>query len=227
MTLREKLHLSFSLWKACLVRKPSVIRYYFHWINCIEAGRSPAEDKIPWMGYEAIQWLKDHLSSKMRVFEWGTGGSTFFFASLVHSVISVEHDSEWYAVVSRHLEESKINNVTIHLREPENDALSFQEYGSTDMRYAGLSFRHYVEVIDKYPDNSFDLVVIDGRARSACMRHATDKIRTRGYLLLDDSHRKIYKAGTKGCATWQRYDFMGPCPYKKAESSTTLWQKPV
>jgi hypothetical protein len=45
--------------------------------------------------------------------------------------------------------------------------------------YFNLSFEEYVRKIDVYPDESFDLVVVDGRARTACRYHTIKKIKRR------------------------------------------------
>jgi predicted O-methyltransferase YrrM len=55
-----------------------------------------------------------------------------------------------------------------------------------------MQFRSYVEAIDAYPDASFDLVVVDGRARPSCLRQAIPKLRPRGLLVLDNSDRDYY-----------------------------------
>jgi hypothetical protein len=47
----------------------------------------------------------------------------------------------------------------------------------------------YAAFIDRFPDHSFDLVIIDGRARAACIQHAIPKVKKGGYLLVDDSER--------------------------------------
>ena len=47
----------------------------------------------------------------------------------------------------------------------------------------------YATFIDSFPDHSFDLIVIDGRARAACIQHAIRKVKKGGYLLIDNSER--------------------------------------
>ena len=43
----------------------------------------------------AVEWLQHRIRKSDRVFEWGAGASTLYFAPLVKEVISIEHDSEW------------------------------------------------------------------------------------------------------------------------------------
>ncbi len=42
-------------------------------------------------------------------------------------------------------------------------------------------FYYYFQEIQKYPDNYFDFVLIDGRARVACMINTIDKIKEKEY----------------------------------------------
>lgn len=60
-------------------------------------------------------------------------------------------------------------------------------------RYANASFEEYVKSIEEYPDESFDLVLVDGRHRSFCIPHAIPKVRPGGYLMLDNSDRRGYR----------------------------------
>jgi len=213
-------------WLRLLIHKPMMLRFYRHWRESLKREHSVIEDDFPWMVYEAVSWLESYLKPGMEVFEWGSGGSTLFFASRVHFVVTVEHDPNWYAIVSKQLSDLNIQNVHFVLCKPERTDLLSEIYTSTDERYKGLSFQHYAETIDSYPDNSFDLVVVDGRARPGCMKHAIPKIRPGGYLLLDNSDRESYTPGKKAVATWLSCEFYGPGPYNKILWSTTIWQKP-
>src|SRR6266852_7325691 len=56
---------------------------------------TPVQEKLPWLSYAAIDFLNSSLSQNMRVFEWGVGGSTLFFAERGRESVSVEHDPEW------------------------------------------------------------------------------------------------------------------------------------
>ena len=203
-----------------------MLHWYKHWRGTLEEGRSSLSDRFPWMVYEAIDWLQSYLGPEMQLFEWGSGGSTLFFASRVRSVITVEHDPAWHSVVAQQLLHYDIHNVHLTLCEPERTETLLEAYTSTDERYEGLSFQRYVEAIDAYSDDTFDLVVVDGRARPGCMRHAVAKIRPGGYLLLDNSDREIYGLGKQIVSNWSGHEFYGPGPYGVVCWGTTIWQKP-
>lgn len=212
-------------WLQYLAQKPTRFRHYLHWKRSLTRGHSSLADEFPWLVYEAVDWLRSYLKPNMRVFEWGAGGSTLFFARRVQFVVSVEHDSEWYAKVSRQLQNHDIHNVQLILCEPVKVELLPAIYSSTDERYTGLSFQRYAEVIDLFPDNYFDLVVVDGRGRSGCIKHAAAKVSSNGYLLLDNSERESYALGKQVVARWPRQEFCGPGPYSDAVWSTTVWKK--
>lgn len=181
---------------------------------------------IPWLVYEAIAWLHSYLKPEMRVFEWGSGGSTLFLADRAHSVITIEHDPGWYSTVARRLLDSGIRNVSLVLCEPEKTKAP-RMYHSAAKEYEGLGFQHYAESIDTYPGDTFDLVIVDGRARLACMTHALAKVRPGGYLMLDNSNRAIYECGKQIVSTWSSREFYGPGPHNEYPWATTIWQKPA
>jgi hypothetical protein len=53
--------------------------------------------------------------------------------------------------------------------------------------YPNMSFYRYVNSINAFQDESFDLVFIDGRARSSCMLVARNKVKPGSYIMLDNS----------------------------------------
>lgn len=55
---------------------------------------------IPWMNYNAIEFLDERLNKNLTLFEFGSGYSTYFYASRVKAVVSVEYDDRWYQLVS-------------------------------------------------------------------------------------------------------------------------------
>jgi len=193
------------------------------WLFSFWPGRSAYKDGLPWLAFEAREWMDSFLNRDMTVFEWGSGGSTLFLAKRVETLISVEHNPEWHEKIGRLIEERGLSNCQCILKEtrPGND------YFSSWPEYRGLSFKEYCQTIDSYPDESFDLVLVDGRARSFCVQHAIQKIRPKGFLLLDDSERLRYTGGIELLKNWARKDFRGPQPYVRNFYQTTVWQKPA
>lgn len=147
---------------------------------------------IPWWTFEAIdrvdQFLRDRSSA--RIFEYGSGASTIWLARRARSVISVEHDPNWHPVVRAKAEVYK--NVTVILEpadpEPNRDPI----YRSTKRDWKGRSFHNYVHAIERF-DTLFDMIVIDGRARPACLRLSQSKLVPGGLIVFDNTHRRAYR----------------------------------
>lgn len=157
--------------------------------------------KTPYMPELVIDWLESNLNKKMRVFEWGSGGSTLFIANRVKSIVSIEYGKRWYVKLVWHLFKNRILNCHIKLVLP--DKISQEEYRSSD-KYGHLTFKKFVEAIDSYPDDYFDLIIIDGRVRLKCLEHAKTKVKHGGYILFDDADRYGLKTHIDRAALFQK-----------------------
>ena len=73
-----------------------MIRHYPAWREHLQPGKNPVDGRTPWISFSAIELLKKITRPDMRVFEYGSGGSTMFWISRVKELISVEHDLSWY-----------------------------------------------------------------------------------------------------------------------------------
>lgn len=181
--------------------------------------KTPLDNEVPWITFNARKWLDRILTTEMSVFEWGSGGSTLYFAKRCGVLVSVEHDPVWFEKVASKLE--GLTNLTYKLIEPHRGP----GYRSSDNLYKGLSFEKYCKYILNFPDNSFDLVVVDGRARNNCIKPALSKIKQEGFLMLDNSERKIYESGIKVIKEWKRADFYGRGPLNRYPWMTSVFQK--
>jgi hypothetical protein len=169
----------------------------------------------------------------MKVFEYGSGGSTLFWAGHVKEVISVEHDKQWYDKLANELRLQEIGNVKYILAEAEQD-VDFSskkidnpaDYISGDSSFTGKNFSTYVQQIEKYPDEYFDIVIVDGRSRPSCIVHAMRKVKTNGFLIIDNSEREYYLRNIQfDRRNWNEYIFPGAVPYVYHFSETRLLKK--
>ena len=123
----------------------------------------------PWISPDAVlfidAWIKS-LPKKISVFEWGSGGSTAWFASRSSELVSIEHDPDWAAAVSKRLGDDIDHRVIL--------APNGMDYERT---------------IDPFPFGHFELVFVDGIRRPECLRRIENSIRVGGLLVLDDSQR--------------------------------------
>ena len=203
------------------------------WYHCLKNKSSPLQDGIPWITFEATKFLEKILRPDMFVFEFGSGGSSLFLAERVKRVYSVEHDEAWFAAVSSAVREKGYSNWAAQLAPPvkplQDNAASPSDpeaYASGSPPYQGLSFEKYVKSIDNFRDGYFDLVLIDGRARPACFKHAIPKTKAGGYIMCDNTDRSYY---LKDIARYEnslrRIDFPGPAPYVDFFTQTSVWRK--
>ena len=211
-----------------------LMSFYPRWRHSQRSGTNALDDAIPWMAFSAIRCLEGLLRPEMRVFEYGCGGSTMFFQSRVREVVSVEHDEAWANRVREMLERKRFTNVKLFLRTPKEDAKALQYnpsdpdgYVSDDERYHSCSFRDYVTAIENYPAGHFDLIIVDGRARPSCIKHAAMHIKVGGHILLDNSERSYYDRATTELneRNWRKRVFAGPLPYQGLFSETTVWER--
>ena len=52
------------------------------------------EGPVPWFTYPAIRMLEKIITPDLRVFEYGSGGSSIWWSERVNEVYSIEHDLE-------------------------------------------------------------------------------------------------------------------------------------
>lgn len=206
--------------------------YFSAWRKSLQ-GSSPLDDGVPWITFPAIRLLQRTLRPGMRVFEYGSGGSTLCFARRGATVISIEHNPEWYGRVVSRLEQEHQHNASVTLVEPvptthtsDADPADPEVYISSAPEYHHYDFKNYVTTIDAYPDDHFDLILIDGRARPACIRHARSKVRIGGHVVLDNSDLPHYSPATLLLDdVYRRMDCPGPIPYLQTFIRTTAWRR--
>lgn len=187
-----------------------------------------AKDESPWITFESKDFLDTYLDKDKKVFEWGSGGSTIYFSSRVSKIVSIEHNKEWFEKVASAIKDKEINNIEYLLVEPkEKSESNGSSCLSSDINYAGKDFFEYCNVINNYPDNYFDLIVIDGRVRNCCINKAIKKLSSDGLILLDNSDVKEYESGLELLkeSGFKSKKYFGPGPYVKYFWETTILKK--
>ncbi len=209
-----------------LARHPREVPFMLRWLHSMLPGHTPLHDKLPWITFRAIDWLGGFLRPQMSAFEFGAGGSTLFLARRVCRVWSVEHDAGFHRQVRTLLAESNIRNCDLALHEPVPCSDDDRAFASFQDRYRGLCFASYVKAIDLVPDRSLDFVLVDGRARVACVRRALAKVAPGGAIMLDNSDRPAYAEAGQLLAGFERLDLPGLTPWNLEVSQTSVWQVP-
>ena len=170
----------------------------------------------------------------MTVFEYGGGGSTLFFATKVRELVTVEHNKEWFDGLTREMKKHNLVKWSGYFIEPEEAGSTNHlvtsnpdHYFSGDEKFHSKTFRNYASVIDKYGDEYFDVVLIDGRARPSCLKHSLNKIKKNGLLILDNADRSYYLEEFKDQLNNYKLvcNFYGPTPYISWFTQTNIWRR--
>ena len=153
-------------------------------------GRPP---RRPWMKHREIDLLSELVRAlrPQRALEWGAGYSTLYFPTLLPPGArwtAIEHDGVWASIVRRR---DPGPNVEI-LHVPADRFPWTDDYG--DGAYDDL--RRYVDAAERFAP--LDFVLVDGRARRACVHRALDCIGDRGVVVLHDANRTAYRATFDG-----------------------------
>ena len=131
----------------------------------------------PWLVPAAIAFLEQELRPEFVGFEWGSGRSTLWFARRVRYITSVEGRRAWFDEVKRWLAKDDLaERVTLHLAEV-----------TSEHNFSPVEIERYAGVIDGVVDGSLDFIVVDGHFREACLRHAANKLRPGGLLIIDNT----------------------------------------
>ncbi|MCR5879502.1 hypothetical protein [Phenylobacterium sp. J367] len=126
--------------------------------------------EIPWFSWSSIEFLQSYVNPEATVFEYGSGGSTLFFSRRAKSVVSVEDNHAWHALMTKTLAERGVQNAELML-------------ASADLGTANYRDTPYVRALDR----PFDIIIIDGTedwpselVRPHCFNHAETKVTAGG-----------------------------------------------
>lgn len=193
---------------------------------------NPMDAASPWLTFSAIQFLERYLRPNMAVFEYGAGGSTLFLARRVGRLYSVEHDQAFADAVRGRLRNQRGAEARMEVVVPTPVApgrLSHAVARSAHPGYEHLDFSEYVRRIRAHEDRSLDVVLVDGRARVACLREAQAKVKPSGILVLDNAERPEYAPAQAQLLAegWRAKAFRGLGPKSPYPWLTTVFAPPA
>ncbi len=175
------------------------------WVKSVRAGRSidAGGNPVPWITFPAIAFLESRVKPTMRVFEYGSGNSTLWWAARVAFVETCEHDPDW----ARRVEPLLPGNARLRLI-----ALG---QGSRYSRAAADTGQTY------------DIIVIDGRQRVDCARSCLPALEPDGVVIWDNSDREEYAAGYRHLLDhgFRRIDFTGLGPINAYGWTTSVFYR--
>jgi glycosyltransferase involved in cell wall biosynthesis len=174
------------------------------WLNSLFQGKPIDYDNkpIPWYTYPAIEFLEDKINPDSIVFEFGSGNSTLWWANKVKQVISIESDQGWFNQINKKMP----TNVQLFLE--------------TDRQ-------KYADFILQYPEQYFDIVIVDGINRNSCLENSLSKLKDSGLLIFDNTDKYNYNSSLKLLLSegYKRIDFYGLIPSYTYKNCTSLFFK--
>lgn len=189
-----------------------------HWLRSLPAIHdldAMARLDVPWWTYGAVDEVESFLSKRpgARVFEYGSGASTLWLRRRAGFVRSVEHHAGWHERLERRLASEPGAPVELLLVEPDEGGAA-PLYVSDKGGEIGQVFETYARAIER-TDDFYDLIVIDGRARAACLHHTVSRLAPGGMIVFDNAARARYRKAIEGCGLRvQRHRGLAPAlPY--------------
>jgi len=139
------------------------------WFNAFKNKSSVGKNNepIPWVTYSFIDFILPRLNKNLELFEFGSGNSTLFYARYVKSILTVEHNKNWY------------NKIKMSL--PENAGIIFKNVDEKQ-------YEESVLLSDKF----YDIIIIDAEKRVECLKQSISRLKEAGVVVLDDSDREEY-----------------------------------
>ena len=185
----------------------------------------PFQAAKPWIVHYAFKRLESLIKPEMSVLEYGSGGSTLYLADKVASIYSIEHDPHWYKMIHTALEKfPTVHHVLVPAEKKEGPEFYTSVHG---LFSEGHNFEKYAHAADHLPDQSIDLLIIDGRVRPQCLIQAKSKLKPGGILLFDNSDRASYQptinSELKG---WKMEKYNGVTVYDPFFNETRIYFKP-
>jgi hypothetical protein len=181
----------------------------------------------PWTTPASIKFFKKCLNQEMVGLEYGSGSSTIFFARRLKHLVSVEHNRSWFKYIKDKASKLYITNLDYQFIPTNNPEITkeipadYINLNIQDKRIKYLKqYHNYSQFVLKFPDNYFDFIIIDGRARVQCTVNSVNKLKPGGIFVLDNSERGHYKPVHELLKDW-----------KKVNTTTglfdsTIWIKP-
>jgi hypothetical protein len=153
--------------------------YIYHRItDWLYRSRNP---QAPWLTPSAVEYLQQALQPSFNGLEYGSGRSTTWFARRVNSLISVEHNVDWYNRVSGDIEQLHLTNVQYHRFSKPDNSLGFEKQKSSE----------YVQASSNIKEKSLDFVLVDGVVRPACVDRSIPLLKPGGLLIIDDANHYL------------------------------------
>lgn len=133
----------------------------------------------PWFTADSIKFLDSYIKKDTKILEFGSGRSTVWMAKRSDCVVSVEDDPKWMQWVHENAPNASVILTTL---------------------------KNYSSIPDKYPNEYFDLIIIDGDSpspsedtRYQCVEKSIRTLKRGGVLFFDNAERIFHRPTIKRC----------------------------
>lgn len=171
---------------------------------------------LPWFTFCAVEAITNWDLSDKRVFEYGAGYSTLFWAARAREVVSVEHNATWHEKLSGFAPGNAHLILAAIERKPRDPATTPE---------TRAQFIAYADAI--HDQGMFDVIVLDGYARAGlrfeCARAALPHLHPTGLVVLDNSDWLPATAGYLRASGLLEVDLSGPAPGNDYHQTTSLF----
>jgi hypothetical protein len=157
---------------------------------------------IPWYTYPATEFLSHLDLSSFKVFEYGSGNSTLWWAERSKQVTSVEDDELWYEKIKLLL---KSQNVEYCLEK-------------NPQKYFTMA------------TNDFEVLIVDGKYRRECLNHIVNLKKWGGCVMLIFDNSDWYPNTVRFLQEklgWMQIDFHGYGPINNYTWTTSIFMNPA
>lgn len=194
---------------------PSSFKYLLPAINTyMQAKKSYIIEKpLPFIVYEAIDFMNTILEPGKKVLEFGSGNSTLWFLEKKCEITSIEHDKLWYNTVNDYAHSA-----------------SFDKDVMSQFCFLNKQKETTWQFLNETENESFDLILVDGsndfNNRNECIEKSISKLKKGGWMVLDNSdHPNNWPGGLFMDSLYKRVRFTGFTPMGLYISQTSFWQK--
>lgn len=146
--------------------------------------------------WEIVSKFYMSLPEAPRILEYGSGISTFYHLKNLEEkggeLVSVEHDPSWFRMLNKTLSKEFKSSKKVKFK-----YLLRKNHGRTGCG-TFEEFKDYVTA----PEGKFDVIIVDGRARKACVNYVLDN-----NLLKKGGMMVLFEAG-RGNGVWPKKNQM-------------------
>lgn len=178
---------------------PEADRGWLAWLRAALAGALSTQpdatpldamtEEQPWLVPAAIPFIEARLRPGMAALEWGAGRSTLWLTRLGLSVVSIEARADWVEEAQERIAAAGLAGL-----------VRFVPVAASRGTNLGSAL---AAAAANFAPHSFDLVLVDGHFKAACLRPACAALKPGGHLVLDDSHAADVAAMADHLAPWR------------------------